>query len=171
MIFRIIIFYPFFFSACYCHSVKTSTEVWYDKLPNCPCENPDKNGVKLNDSWAKDEGDIAKYHRGATMCFRSYPAIETSEGTSGQQCCYDAEGHLITEGSGAGTPDKVSTCRGEDEQGVMMTKISSVLGHYSKDVKPWDKFGGIDSGWVQYNQLWRPNNGLKCPNNVVKPEK
>lgn len=153
--------------ACHHHTPKTASTTWYEKLPNCPCENPDKKGVKLNDGWAKDKGDIAKYHRGAAECFRSYPPVETAEGVSGQQCCYDAEGELITGGCGAGTPDKVSTCDGEDEHGAVKTRVSGVLGHYTKDVKPWDKFGGVDSGWVRYNAIWKPNNGNKCPMNVI----
>jgi hypothetical protein len=158
--------------ACHNHSPKIVAEIWYESLPNCPCENPDKKGVKINDGWAKDKGDLFKYHRGATECFRSYPAVETAEGASGQQCCYDEKGKLITGGCGAGTPDKISTCDGEDENGVMKTRISGLLGHYNKDVKPWDKFGGIDSGWVKYNLLWKPNNGNNCIKNIINhPQK
>ncbi|MDX1911532.1 MAG: hypothetical protein SFV22_08615 [Saprospiraceae bacterium] len=140
---------------------------WLDHLPSCPCESPDKNGVKLNDGWAKDVGNIAKYHKGATESFRSYPPIQTAEGLSGQQCCYDSEGKLITEGSGAGTPDKVSTCDGEDSKGIMTTRYGGVLWHFKKDVKPWESMGGVDSGWVKYNLIWKPNNGNGCPPNKV----
>lgn len=143
----------------------TNAQVWYENLPACPCENPDKNGVKINDGWAKDKGDIGKYHKGATECFRSYPPIETSEGVSGQQCCYDLSGKLITEGSGAGTPDKESTCNGENSEGMMTMRYKGILVHYTKDVKPWEEFGGVDSGWIKYNQLWKPNNGNNCPFN------
>lgn len=154
-----------------CHNAPPSSNPlskrWYEFLPHCPCENPDKNGIKLSDGWAKDQGNLRKYHPGATESFRSYPAVSTSEGMSGQQCCYDAEGHLITGGSAAGTPDKISTCDGEDANGVMITRYRSLLSHYVKDVKPWETFGGSDNGWVYYNLLWVPDNGNACKTNII----
>ncbi|QDK77743.1 hypothetical protein EXU85_03680 [Spirosoma sp. KCTC 42546] len=141
---------------------KQQNTIWYNYLPNCPCKNPDSTGVYVNDGWAKDKGNITKYHRGAAECFRSYPPIETSEGKSGQQCCYDKSNNLITEGSGAGTPDKESTCSGENSKGVMITRLIGIIGHYRKDVKPWDDMGGENNGWVKYNQLWKPNQGKNC---------
>lgn len=146
---------------------KEQAVVWYEKLPDCPCENPDYKKVNLNDGWAKDAGDISKYHKGANECFRSYPPIKTSEGTSGQQCCYDAQGKLITEGSGAGTPDKEATCKGEDEKGIMRYRYEGIFDHYRKDVSPWEKYGGINEGWKKYNELWKPNNANGCPLNKV----
>lgn len=162
-----LVFFVFLsFSNYHCNSSKSRNTqtigIWHDKLPACPCENPDKNGVQINDGWAKDKGDINKYHKGATECFRSYPPVQTNEGDSGQQCCYDANGNLITAGSGAGTPDKESTCNGEDGQGTMSVRLQGILGHYKKDVKPWEELGGADSGWVKYNLLWKPDNRNKC---------
>jgi hypothetical protein len=144
-----------------------SNTTWYNYLPNCPCQNPDSKAVYINDNWAKDKGNIAKYHKGARECFRSYPPITTSEGESAQQCCYDTSNNLITEGSGAGTPDKVSTCSNENEKGIMTIKIIAILGHYQKDVKPWNNMGGQENGWVKYNLLWKPNKGQNCKNNKV----
>ena len=143
------------------------TNNWYEQLPACPCRNPDWENVKLNDGWARDAGDISKYHRGANECFRSYPPIETIEGSSGQQCCYDAKGDLITNGSAAGTPDKESTCKGENTAGRMLYRYEGVLGHYRKDIRPWEDFGGINDGWKKYNELWKPNNGNHCPANKL----
>lgn len=147
----------------------SSVKKWYDTLPPCPCENPDKNGVQLNDGWAKDKGEIEKYHSGATECYRSYPVMETTEGASCQQCCYDSSGKLITGGSGAGTPDKESTCSGENSSGVMTMRLTGILGHYKKDVVPWDEMGGKDSGWKKYNLFWVPNKGNACRENIVNP--
>lgn len=142
-----------------------STLIWLQQLPPCPCENPDRQGVHLHDGWAKDEGDISVYHAGATECFRSYPPIKTAEGWSGQQCCYDEQGHLITAGSAAGTPDKVSTCDGESANGVMTLRLAGVWGHLSEDVNPWKKMG-----WQAYNLIWIPNSGSGCDTNtVIKP--
>lgn len=157
----VLILIPYF--QCKCMSNKKSNGEnilsWYSTLPICPCQNPDKNSLQLNDSWAKDKGDIAKFHKGANECFRSYPPMQTNEGESCQQCCYDKDGNLITNGSGAGTPDKMSTCSGEDKKGIMTTRVLGLLGHYQKDVKPWFDMGGQDSGWIKYNLLWKPNNG------------
>jgi AMOP domain len=149
----------------------SNAKKWYDTLPSCPCENPDKNGVQLNDGWAKDKGEIEKYHSGATECFRSYPVILTDEGASGQQCCYDSAGYLITDGSGAGTPDKESTCAGENKKGIMTMRIAGLFRHYRKDVVPWDEMGGKDSGWKKYNLLWVPNQGQGCKQNATSSAK
>lgn len=150
-------------------TINIGVSTWFDQLPACPCENPDRKGVKTHDGWATDEGNINKFHKGATICFRSYPPIRTNEGMSSQQCCYDEKGRLITNGSGAGTPDKESTCDNEDAKGFMTLRLSGVIGHYNKDVKPWEAFGGVDSGWVNYNLFWIPNNRNKCSGNFVAP--
>ena len=65
------------------------------KLPDCPCRDPDEHSVRLNDGWAVDKGNIDLYHPGARICFRSYPAVKTSAGLSGQQCCYDSDGSVL----------------------------------------------------------------------------
>lgn len=140
----------------------STTDPWYTKLPACPCENPDKNGVVLNDGWARDHTNVDKYHNGAAVSYRSYPYVRTSAGKSGQQCCYDKTGKLITSGSGAGTPDKVATARGEKADGTMKVRFFAVAGHYFRDVRPWAKLGGKDSGWVRYDKLWVPDQGIKC---------
>ncbi|MBD0285788.1 MAG: hypothetical protein ICV79_10245 [Flavisolibacter sp.] len=135
---------------------------WYQQLPDCPCNNPDRHGVQLGDGWAKDIGHIETFHKGATECFRSYPAIETSAGRSAQQCCYDAEGKLIPCGSGAGTPDKISTCAGEDKNGVMTIQYSALIGHFFMDVLPFKRAGSPTDAWKKYNQEWVPNKGSDC---------
>lgn len=140
---------------------------WYNYLPDCLCQNPDRRFINIKDGWAKDKGDINKYHKGASSCFRSYPPTITSEGESGQQCCYDKSSNLITQGSGTGTPDKVSTCNGENSEGIMTTKFTAFFKHYRKDVKPWNNFGGQNGGWVKYNLLWKPNKGQNCPSNAI----
>ncbi|MBD0276799.1 MAG: hypothetical protein ICV81_02375 [Flavisolibacter sp.] len=135
---------------------------WYKQLPDCPCSNPDGNGVQLGDGWAKDIGNIETYHKGATECFRSYPAVETSAGRSGQQCCYNEEGKLIPFGSGAGTPDKISTCEGENKDGVMTVRYSALMGHFFKDVLPFKIADSKENAWKKYNQEWVPNKGRNC---------
>jgi hypothetical protein len=94
---------------------------WIDKLPKCPCK------VRVNDpligftklivngssDWSPDtlcnpyvDYGCKKYHPGAYSCIRTGSLDSTSN--SGQQCCYDASGTLITHGRGAGTPDLVA---------------------------------------------------------------
>ncbi len=134
---------------------------WFHDLPACPCENPDRVAVQLDDGWAQDLGEIETYHPGAEMCFRSYPPVRTQAGWSAQQCCYDAEGYLIQAGVGAGTPDQVSTCLGEDQEGQMEFRWWALGGHYFKDVRPWQKEGG-PAGWQSYQRYWPPDHGCSC---------
>lgn len=146
-------------------SVVSSTQEpgWSTSLPDCPCRNPDEQGITMNDGWARDKGDIGYYHPGAQICFRSYPYTLTSAGKSCQQCCYNAKGLLIKKGSGAGTPDKVSTCAGEDKWGDMITRYAGLAGHYWKDVRPWKQAGAPENAWKRYNVYWIPNPGKNCP--------
>lgn len=137
---------------------------WFDSLPDCPCLSP---GDKIGDGWAIEKGDLSKFHKGAATSFRSYPAIKTNAGKSGQQCCYDSDGHLITSGQAAGTPDKVSTCSGETKKGIVKLRIIGLPGHFKSDVKPWKQFMKGDSlGWRKYNLVWVPNTGNNCIENI-----
>ena len=93
---------------------------WIDAIPVCPCRvtfsgfyvtvtpstdvNPDDWETDLACRPNIGIGLCRYFHRGASGCIRA-PA---RTGRAGQQCCYDAEGDLITAGSGAGTPDRVS---------------------------------------------------------------
>jgi hypothetical protein len=150
---------------------QADTTVWYAKLPTCPCRNPDLEGIKLNDGWAKDKGNLSKYHKGATASYRSYPFIKTSAGNSCQQCCYDVNGNLITAGRAVGTPDKTSACSSEDKNGVMKVRFFGLIGHYFRDVRPWQKLMKKDSsGWQSYNISWLPSQG-KCPVNIIRSSK
>lgn len=138
-----------------CTKPANDTEAWYEVLPECPCIDPDINGVVLDDGWARDQGgSLTYYHPGASKGYRSYPRIKTTEGWSGQQCIYDENGELMTDGAAAGTPDKVSTCIGEDKEGNMKKSQLARLGHKKKDVDPW-----VEMGWEAYNELWKPSQG------------
>ena len=141
---------------------------WFKTLPTCPCFNPDRNQIILADGWAKDKGNLSTYHKGAAECFRSYPYLKTAAGNSCQQCCYNKAGELIKAGPGAGTPDKVSTCAGEDDSGNMKIRFFSLMNHYFKDVQPWKKAGTPENAWKIYNQYWVPNQGNCDSLNVKK---
>jgi hypothetical protein len=118
---------------------------WLKQLPNCPCSingNPDSN------VWYDPEKASQKYHPGAAQCIRSKPA---SDGGSGQQCCYDSNGKLITGGAAGGTPDKVAPVGPID-----------ALRHYDADVVPFER-----CGWKKYLEIRPPNNGNNCGNNEL----
>ena len=149
---------------------------WYEPLPDCPCKNPDRDSIRLNDGWArearKDEmsrlrkfiagnKDFTRYHPGAVASFRSYPFVLTfidrKKHHSGQQCTYDEKGNLIKSGAAAGTPDKTSPACGENRKGTLRVNIFRVFGHLKNDVKPGKKISSDE-----YNKLWVPNEGVNC---------
>lgn len=76
----------------------------------------------------------------------------------GNQCCYDAQGRLITHGSGVGTADKV--------HGSVLT----FPGHREQDMLPADWATFLDAdGWGCFSELYllvRPQVGAeKCDSN------
>ncbi len=122
---------------------------WLDALPSCPCTLMD-----IPPGEFTEPAPPSCCHPGAAKCIRSTIASE-SDCPSGQQCCYDAKGNLITDGDGAGTPDKTAP------NGPICTKK-----HYDDDVKPytWCRDGSeLDT----YRKARPPNNGNKCPPNKV----
>lgn len=133
--------------------IRTQTSAtWQEDLPSCPCNNPDKKGAVIGDGWARDMGSIEHFHPGAKVCFRSCPAMKTEVGRSSQQCCYNAAGKLIPCGPGAGTPDKASTCAGEDESGIMTVRYSVLMGRILFDVLPFEYYRLTTGGWRSYNR-------------------
>jgi hypothetical protein len=126
---------------------------WLEGLPACPCcltieddtpQNPDES------IWFNPGPVSQYYHPGATYDIRSRPDSFLG---SGQQCCYDENGGLITHGEGAGTPDIVAP-----------SNIIGVYQHYLWDVLPFYdcKFGGVVD-W--YLEVRPPNNANNCKNN------
>jgi hypothetical protein len=83
------------------------------------------------------------HHPGAKSGYRS---VSASADGHGQQCCYDTEGALITEGAAAGTPD-LSAPIG----------LKGIINHYFDDVVTWEYLG-----WPVYNRYWVPNAGESC---------
>ena len=121
---------------------------WLKKLPSCPCARD-----SVDTSWGDDPDNVVrKYHKGAEGgCFRSLPIDAGNTKLSAQQCCYDRKGGLITNGSGAGTPD-IDAADGWPK--------GADLGHYLKDVRPF-KYCGVNV----YNQVRQPNKGINCSSN------
>ncbi|KAL7888698.1 hypothetical protein AOLI_G00036720 [Acnodon oligacanthus] len=131
------------------------------ELPSCPCSYPTTapisaltlpdEGHKQTFHWRdasnpKERLDI--YKPSARSCLRS---ALSAQGTTlaAQHCCYDSQGHLITRGKGAGTPNLIST------------EFSPEL-HFKVDVLPWILCKG---DWSRFHAVRPPNNGLNCPEN------
>lgn len=141
-------------------TIKIDNNEWVNALPDCPCTAPSASNP--SDGWAVDDAEaVAKYHIGAKICFRSYPAVPTSEGNSGQQCCYDNNDDLITGGKAAGTPDKESSAEGENDDGSMDIWYLNVINHAIKDVMPFSEMT-----LQNYHKIWTPNNDNGCQTNI-----
>ncbi len=134
------------------------TRHWTAGLPACPCRQPEAGAS--NDGWALDRASSLRQHHGAAACIRSYPPVLTEAGRSGQQCCYDSTGVLVTSGSAAGTPDRATSCRGERADGRMKVRLLGFVAHVTKDVKPWAR---RYRSWRAYQEGWTPDNANACP--------
>ncbi|AQT67438.1 Cell wall-associated polypeptide CWBP200 [Anaerohalosphaera lusitana] len=121
---------------------------WINDIPHCPTNLPCDGSNPDSDIWEDPKDADQKYHPGADKCIRGkYEDIE-----SGQQCCYSEDGNLITDGLGAGTPDRISPVGG-------IKNIKGVRGHLWEDVRMYKyckKHLGDD--WVEekYNKVRPP---------------
>ncbi len=103
---------------------------WISYLPSCPQEPPSSPPWYKDNKWS-----TGTYHPGARVCYRLAakrpepcdPRLKTwqcmggewleglpeaiktlmVDATPSQQCCFDSENKLITEGAAAGTPDMI----------------------------------------------------------------
>jgi hypothetical protein len=101
---------------------------------------------------------LGKLHPGAVYDMRTRPKPEY--GGAGQQCTYDAKGHLITHGPGAGTADKVGP--------------GSPGSHGDEDVEPFLWARECDGGTMghcvdMYLQVRPPDSKNNCPKNPPVP--
>lgn len=119
---------------------------WLDVLPPCPCTLAEAKAAPSEWVYSATKDLVLPiFHPGAKSSVRSAKGYQSVPGTShGQQCCYDGDGNLITEGPAAGTPD-----------------LWSPETHFSKhqdfDVKTFKLLG-----WRTYNEYWKPNPGKGC---------
>jgi len=150
---------------------KEPDPTWASRLPACPpiipirCEHHFIIGPRLTVVDAKFEHDSifgcrfprceSKYHPGAAGCLRSVGKFP-GEGPDfkgnyhGQQCCYNAGGHLLTTIPAAGTADR--------EEG----KWTNFRDHQKHDVEPaeWCCDAGEDNELCRLYYEKRPlNNG------------
>ena len=137
---------------------------WYDSLPPCPCNYEE---VQLLDETTDPQGkwlDCGEasqtYHYGAAFEVRWAPA---ADGQPGQQCTYDKNGALITEGIAAGSPDKVSpqSCGFNIH---ILWHLGSLLQHKKADVNTWK-----EEPCTTYLINWPANNASHCQPNPVTP--
>jgi hypothetical protein len=127
---------------------------WLSILPACPCTY--QLAMSMPGIWRDATGFwTSHYHPGADKDVRSVSGYSSSTGSyHGQQCTYDSDGNLITEGAGAGTPDIWAP-----NDGWFGRNTSR---HQSDDVEPFSLLG-----WRLYTQFWRPNKGgNQCPANA-----
>ena len=129
---------------------------WTKELPDCPCQLSGKDGNFENPNPKEFDGPAPivdpALHPGASYELRSI-GTET-----GQQCCYDANGKLMTTGDGVGTADKFSPTKNKK-------------GHYVEDVVPFVIAMRLDGGKFgknvqRYVSVRPPNVGKGCPTNA-----
>lgn len=141
---------------------------WKDALDGCPCT---RTAAQANPRFVDSTNFITtkEYHPGAVWDYRTskdaagtYSSPTLPDGSStlrpGQQCTYGADGLLITDGSGAGTPDAYAPKVTWPGQGLVSDNSHTF----------WD-VDASDAGmsWQEYHQTWTPNNTNRCPTNFV----
>jgi hypothetical protein len=165
---------------------------WKDALDPCPCT---KREAEANPRFIDATTSfIDTYHPGGKWDYRtSTDAVGTYNSPTlpagsrtlrpGQQCIYGADGQLITDGPGAGTPDAYSPqitpasfLSGADGQ---LTPIGPGVGTIyplapaqvasliPTDHMYWDVTTFKSMNLQEYHQTWTPNNSNKCPANFV----
>jgi hypothetical protein len=141
---------------------------WKNSLDGCPCT---RTAAQANPRFIDSTNFLITkiYHPGAVWEYRtSNDAVSTYSSPTlpdgspilrpGQQCTYSADGLLITDGSGAGTPDAYSPEVTRTGQGLV-----SDDSHTFWDVSP----SNSEMSWQEYHQTWTPNNANRCPTNFV----
>jgi RHS repeat-associated protein len=156
---------------------KAAGTAWTASLPACPCNLPlgtvtqyrrflfwswgrktiQKFVCPDTAIWSKPEPAMPTFHPGAHNCIRTK---SPNAGGSGQQCCYDKQGALITHGRGAGTPDHTAPS-------IML------LPHTIDDVDAYNVANYLDTycsafptNFVDlYIEVRPPNNANNCPTN------
>ena len=131
---------------CVLWAQKQTNQTWLNLLPDCECQLCIVNGKPMNPNariWTDPNTDHKNFgfHLTAEWCMRSH----ARPNKSGQQCCYDKSGRLITGGEDAGTPDKTSP-------------DASILQHQIDDVNPFRscKAAGMIDIYLKYRP---PNQG------------
>lgn len=128
---------------------------WTEKLDDCPCT---EEQIEQLPEFEESTFFVETYHPGAETAYRStegteiYSSVDPSLSplNAGQQCTYDEDGYLLTEGKAAGTPDAFSP---------------NATDLFSFEHTEWD----VDTSEVfdteRYHKTWTPNNDNNCPTN------
>jgi len=137
-----------------------------------------------NGKWSSLTPADQNYHPGAAWCMRS-----NTNTTSGQQCCYDADGELIKKGIAAGTPDRKAPDRGKQTgskfvgvlAGSILGGIPGAIGgyyansginaleHLYHDVFPFWAAGALDNPGVNNCRDWKIGKHLTMYLDVRRP--
>lgn len=139
------------------HFYQIENPDWYVSIPKCPCSLKDLDGLKPpNHTVEEDNKSVSdRYHPGSDKCFR----VKYSGQSSGNQCCYDKDKNLITNGAGAGTPDMVGPI---SPAGALEWPgyIKDLMGHLCYDVFPFDWLYNLE----QYLEIRPPYDDDCRPN-------
>lgn len=135
---------------------------WYLYLPPCPCTYAEAQALAdaedcPNGRWDDCGSASDDFHYGATYEVRWYPE---EDGLPGQQCTYNANKELITQGIAAGSPDLYSprSCGwGDFLNGIGIAIGCDSSPHCVEDVQPW-----ITGDCLEYLQNWPANNTNNC---------
>jgi len=152
---------------------------WFEELPDCPCVfDPAIEGEVRDDKLGRSGrwdtfASGLELHPGAVTSIR----WAASDGGSGQQCTYDEDRLLITDGLAAGTPDFVGvdvspltldTAYYHWMQDVLSFGSDTMFGNSLVDLIVGEEDFGVFT-CRQYYDLYPPNHGAGCPVNVESP--
>jgi RHS repeat-associated protein len=167
------------------HEEEKNNLDWIGDLPTCPCklENDCRTVCRVSygatmgavimryetecfwvnpdsDTWSEPENPNVwgNFHPGAERCIR------TKATGAGEQCCYDEDGNLITDGLGAGSADRSSPSNG------LWNNLLQSSGHGAQDVTPfkWAQEldgGGFGENTKKYYEVRPANNKNNCSEN------
>lgn len=127
------------------NELATNDPKWTSYLPCCP----DRIDEALSHDWEISNDYLDCFHLNAANCIRQKRVAEDG---AGQQCCYHISGELLTDGTGAGTPDYY----GPSDNWIVD------LDHLEYDVAPWTQLS-----LNEYHSVWKPNQGCSSPFRVI----
>lgn len=130
-------------------------------VPGCPLTAP---GPGTGDNWCRDS--LGGGHCGLT-CYRSY-----GTGTrSGQQCCYDKGGALVTNlPDCTGTVDLEGCADGENPNGTCTCDIIKCARHRVIDVRPWKSCERLYNEMHCCMRQYIPSGTPSCPGTPTDAE-
>lgn len=124
-------------------------------LPSCPCVMPEEGPSP--EGFMDPAEPHESFHPGASHCIRSTGTGAVLGLEAGQQCCYNADGTLITKGRGGGSVDRFAS-------GIDSGNLVAETAHWLADVFPY--WYCKCSVYTDYRPV---NNANNCPESEVSP--